>query len=153
MLLQYSSFVFPHCRPPISICILNSRYDIIPRICRRLGYKLVGENEHWNVCWTDSLVGVDFCRDMRRFQKINHFPGMFEICRKDLLARNLNRMMKMFPTEYQIFPKTWVFPAEFVAKTIRRCTGIDNINNFILLLSVWVRLLPTVGHIVAKRIF
>ncbi|XP_055639661.1 tubulin polyglutamylase TTLL13-like isoform X2 [Toxorhynchites rutilus septentrionalis] len=99
-------------KPPISICILNSRYDIIPRICRRLGYKLVGENEHWNVCWTDSLVGVDFCRDMRRFQKINHFPGMFEICRKDLLARNLSRMMKMFPTEYQIFPKTWVFPAD-----------------------------------------
>ncbi|XP_058453436.1 tubulin polyglutamylase TTLL13-like isoform X1 [Malaya genurostris] len=98
--------------PPISICILNSRYDIIPRICRRLGYRLVSENEHWNVCWTDSLVGVDFCRDMRRFQKINHFPGMFEICRKDLLARNLNRMLKMFPTEYQIFPKTWVFPAD-----------------------------------------
>ncbi|XP_058453437.1 tubulin polyglutamylase TTLL13-like isoform X2 [Malaya genurostris] len=99
-------------KPPISICILNSRYDIIPRICRRLGYRLVSENEHWNVCWTDSLVGVDFCRDMRRFQKINHFPGMFEICRKDLLARNLNRMLKMFPTEYQIFPKTWVFPAD-----------------------------------------
>nr|XP_029721184.1 tubulin polyglutamylase TTLL13-like [Aedes albopictus] len=98
--------------PPISICILNSRYDIIPRICRRLGYRLVAENELWNVCWTDSLVGVDFCRDMRRFQKINHFPGMFEICRKDLLARNLNRMQKQFPTEYQIFPKTWVFPAD-----------------------------------------
>ncbi|KXJ77436.1 hypothetical protein RP20_CCG007600 [Aedes albopictus] len=99
-------------KPPISICILNSRYDIIPRICRRLGYRLVAENELWNVCWTDSLVGVDFCRDMRRFQKINHFPGMFEICRKDLLARNLNRMQKQFPTEYQIFPKTWVFPAD-----------------------------------------
>ncbi|XP_039432083.1 tubulin polyglutamylase TTLL13-like isoform X2 [Culex pipiens pallens] len=99
-------------KPPISICILNSRYDIIPRICRRLGYKLVSEHEHWNVCWTDSLVGVDFCRDMRRFQKINHFPGMFEICRKDLLARNLNRMLKMFPAEYHIFPKTWVFPAD-----------------------------------------
>ncbi|XP_055546245.1 tubulin polyglutamylase TTLL13-like isoform X1 [Wyeomyia smithii] len=98
--------------PPISICILNSRYDILPRMCRRLGYRLVSENEHWNVCWTDSLVGVDFCRDMRRFQKINHFPGMFEICRKDLLARNLNRMLKLFPTEYQIFPKTWVFPAD-----------------------------------------
>ncbi|XP_062558970.1 tubulin polyglutamylase TTLL13-like isoform X2 [Armigeres subalbatus] len=99
-------------KPPISICILNSRYEIIPRICRRLGYRLVAENELWNVCWTDSLVGVDFCRDMRRFQKINHFPGMFEICRKDLLARNLNRMQKLFPTEYQIFPKTWVFPAD-----------------------------------------
>lgn len=48
------------------------------------------------------------------FQKINHFPGMSEICRKDLLARNLNRMNKMFPKEYNIFPKTWCLPAEWV---------------------------------------
>lgn len=43
-----------------------------------------------------------------------HFPGMFEICRKDLLARNLNRMLKLFPNDYAIFPKTWCFPAEWV---------------------------------------
>ncbi|XP_040160140.1 tubulin polyglutamylase TTLL13-like isoform X1 [Anopheles arabiensis] len=97
---------------PISICILNCRYDIITRVCKRLGYRLVGESDLWNVCWTDSFVGVDFCRDMRRFQKVNHFPGMFEICRKDLLARNLNRMLKLFPLDYQIFPKTWCFPAD-----------------------------------------
>ncbi|XP_053681208.1 tubulin polyglutamylase TTLL13-like [Anopheles nili] len=97
---------------PISICILNCRYDIIPRVCKRLGYRLVGESDFWNVCWTDSFVAVDFCRDMRRFQKVNHFPGMFEICRKDLLARNLNRMLKLFPLDYQIFPKTWCFPAD-----------------------------------------
>lgn len=46
------------------------------------------------------------------FQKINHFPGMTEICRKDLLARNLNRMQKLYPTEYNIFPRTWCLPAE-----------------------------------------
>lgn len=46
------------------------------------------------------------------FQKINHFPGMTEICRKDLLARNLNRMQKLYPTEYSFFPRTWCLPAE-----------------------------------------
>lgn len=46
------------------------------------------------------------------FQKVNHFPGMSEICRKDLLARNLNRMLKMFPKDYNFFPKTWCIPAE-----------------------------------------
>jgi tubulin polyglutamylase TTLL6/13 len=73
---------------------------------------MVREPEQWNLCWTDSIVPVEFCREMRRYQKINHFPGMFEICRKDLLARNLNRMAKLFPLDYQIFPKTWCFPAE-----------------------------------------
>ncbi|XP_040349560.1 tubulin polyglutamylase TTLL13 isoform X3 [Herpailurus yagouaroundi] len=45
--------------------------------------------------------------------KINHFPGMTEICRKDLLARNLNRMQKLYPTEYNIFPRTWCLPADY----------------------------------------
>ncbi|XP_036397972.1 tubulin polyglutamylase ttll6 [Megalops cyprinoides] len=51
--------------------------------------------------------------DMKRYQKINHFPGMSEICRKDLLARNLNRMLKLFPKEYNIFPRTWCLPADY----------------------------------------
>lgn len=48
------------------------------------------------------------------FQKINHFPGMNEICRKDSLARNMNRMLKLFPKDYNIFPRTWCLPAESV---------------------------------------
>ncbi|XP_030631003.1 tubulin polyglutamylase ttll6 [Chanos chanos] len=51
--------------------------------------------------------------DMKRYQKINHFPGMSEICRKDLLARNLNRMSKLFPKDYNIFPRTWCLPADY----------------------------------------
>ncbi|XP_065590216.1 tubulin polyglutamylase TTLL13 isoform X1 [Cyrtonyx montezumae] len=51
--------------------------------------------------------------EMKRFQKINHFPGMIEICRKDLLARNLNRMFRLFPKEYNIFPRTWSLPADY----------------------------------------
>ncbi|XP_073684583.1 tubulin polyglutamylase ttll6-like [Garra rufa] len=51
--------------------------------------------------------------DMKRYQKINHFPGMNEICRKDLLARNMNRMLKLFPKEYNIFPRTWCLPADY----------------------------------------
>ena len=37
---------------------------------------------------------------------------MSEICRKDLLARNMNRLWKQFPKEYAVFPKTWCLPAE-----------------------------------------
>jgi len=37
---------------------------------------------------------------------------MAEICRKDLLGRNLTRMRKHFPKEYNFFPRTWVMPAE-----------------------------------------
>ncbi|XP_036356041.1 tubulin polyglutamylase TTLL13-like, partial [Octopus sinensis] len=45
-------------------------------------------------------------------QKINHFSGMVEICRKDFLNRNLMKMRKLFPKEYNFFPKTWNLSAE-----------------------------------------
>ncbi|XP_053331380.1 tubulin polyglutamylase ttll6-like [Spea bombifrons] len=51
--------------------------------------------------------------DMKQFQIINRFPGMSEICRKDSLARNMNRMFKFFPKEYNIFPRTWSLPADY----------------------------------------
>lgn len=68
--------------------------------------------------WDAQVLGAATCyweeqyNQLTLFQKINHFPGMTEICRKDLLARNLNRMQKLYPTEYNIFPRTWCLPAE-----------------------------------------
>ncbi|CAH8550204.1 unnamed protein product [Heterobilharzia americana] len=40
-------------------------------------------------------------------------PGMSEICRKDSLARNLNRMIRLFPKDYNIFPKSWCLPSDW----------------------------------------
>ncbi|XP_013924713.1 PREDICTED: tubulin polyglutamylase TTLL13-like isoform X5 [Thamnophis sirtalis] len=83
------------------------------RAARRCGLKEVGEDEEWTVYWTDCSVSLERVMEMKRFQKINHFPGMAEICRKDLLARNLNRMLRLFPKEYCIFPRTWCLPADY----------------------------------------
>ncbi|KAM3591592.1 uncharacterized protein V6R79_004405 [Siganus canaliculatus] len=71
------------------------------------------EGDDWTLFWTDCSVSLDRVKDMKRYQKINHFPGMNEICRKDLLARNMNRMLKLFPKDYNIFPRTWCLPADY----------------------------------------
>ena len=70
--------------------------------------KDVGEDDDWMLFWTDCSVSLDRVMNMKRYQRINHFPGMSEICRKDMLARNMNRLYKAFPKEYNIFPKSWV---------------------------------------------
>uniref|UniRef100_A0A669PHD2 Tubulin tyrosine ligase like 6 n=1 Tax=Phasianus colchicus TaxID=9054 RepID=A0A669PHD2_PHACC len=88
-------------------------FHIVRRAALCCGLKEVGENEDWTVYWTDYSVSLERVMEMKRFQKINHFPGMIEICRKDLLARNLNRMLKLFPKEYNIFPRTWSLPADY----------------------------------------
>ncbi|XP_043349926.1 tubulin polyglutamylase TTLL13-like isoform X8 [Dermochelys coriacea] len=97
----------------LSINLANCKYESVRRAARHCGLKEVGEDEEWTVYWTDCSVSLERVMEMKRFQKINHFPGMTEICRKDLLARNLNRMLKLFPKEYSIFPRTWCLPADY----------------------------------------
>ncbi|KFQ46951.1 Tubulin polyglutamylase TTLL13, partial [Nestor notabilis] len=96
-----------------SINLTTCKYESVRRAARCCGLREVGENEEWTVYWTDNSVSLERVMEMKRFQKINHFPGMIEICRKDLLARNLNRMLKLFPKEYKIFPRTWCLPADY----------------------------------------
>ena len=45
-------------------------------------------------------------------QKINHFPGMNNIYRKNLLARNLNKMRRSLPDLFDFYPQTWILPVE-----------------------------------------
>lgn len=94
------------------------------------------EGTNWSIYWIDTGVAIERVLNMQQFQKINHFPGMrvfyppypmrvyfpgnaifrhlrhysttgmHEICRKDYLARNLGRLGRLFPKDYNFFPKT-----------------------------------------------
>merc|ERR1711970_1025702 len=58
-------------------------------------------------------VSTERAMKMGPFQRINHFPGMSEIARKNGLARNLNRMAKALSDgQYDFYPKTWILPAD-----------------------------------------
>jgi tubulin polyglutamylase TTLL6/13 len=48
---------------------------------------------------------------MRPYQKINHWPGMFTLSRKNNLGKHLMDMRKKF-VEYKYFPKTYILPAD-----------------------------------------
>ena len=54
----------------------------------------------------ESLKGLEL------YQRINHFPGMFNIYRKNYLAKNLEKMRKHFPDQYSFYPKTWLLPTD-----------------------------------------
>ncbi|CAH1407877.1 unnamed protein product [Nezara viridula] len=99
-----------HVKWPNYICTAHCRYDIVRQIASKFGMRESQEN--WNVLWSDYIVTCERIKNLRRYQKINHFPGMAEICRKDLLARNLNRMSKLFPKDYDFSPRTWLLPID-----------------------------------------
>ncbi|KAJ3416377.1 Tubulin polyglutamylase ttll6 [Chytridiales sp. JEL 0842] len=105
------------------------KYEIVRKCSRNFGLKVVDDSEPWSVFWIDTGVSVQRILDMEPYQKINHFPGMHEICRKDHLARNLSRLSRLFPKDYNFYPRTWILPLEWedlkvVLKSKKRQTFI-----------------------------
>nr|XP_020665513.1 tubulin polyglutamylase TTLL6 isoform X2 [Pogona vitticeps] len=98
-------------RPVINLT--NCKYESVRRAAKLCGLREASEVDDWTLYWTDYSVSLDRVLEMKSYQKINHFPGMSEICRKDLLARNMSRMLKLFPKDFNFFPRTWCLPADY----------------------------------------
>ncbi|CAD8064847.1 unnamed protein product [Paramecium sonneborni] len=79
----------------------------------KLQYVPYQEINNWDFCWTDNAVLPETLAKMQSHQKINHFPGMYSLARKNHLGKNLNKMQKQFPEEYDFYPRTWMLPSEY----------------------------------------
>jgi len=66
----------------------------------------------FDLTWHDLPVTPDFLTKLNTWQKVNMYPGIYCLAKKNHLARNLMRMYKYYPDEYNFFPKTWVLPNE-----------------------------------------
>lgn len=96
---------------------VETQYPVIKFVGKKiLKWKLSYEQEsmEWDLYWTDEAVQPEQLSKMQPFQKINHFPGMFSLARKNHLGRNLMKMKKQFPIQYKFFPQTWLLPAEYI---------------------------------------
>ncbi|KAK7889442.1 hypothetical protein WMY93_025002 [Mugilogobius chulae] len=106
-----------HCKKKkgtITANVAGTKYEIVRAVICEMGFiKTRDEDETANLIWNDSAVQHEKIAELRNYQRINHFPGMGEICRKDCLARNMSKMIKCQPQEYSFIPKTWIFPAEY----------------------------------------
>lgn len=70
----------------------------------------------WNVMWTWSKPTVDFTK-LLVWQKVNHFPNTKNFSRKDLLKRNIEKMMKISnkcAAVWNIIPCTYILPKEYI---------------------------------------
>ena len=70
-------------------------------------------NGEWDIFWTDFAVNPETLAKMHHYQKINHFPGMYSLARKNHLGKHLMRMRRAFPQAYKFFPQTYLLPAEY----------------------------------------
>jgi hypothetical protein len=50
---------------------------------------LIDEGDDWNLLWT-GFGSTDVLKEMDRYQKMNHFPGSFNLGRKDYMFKNIS---------------------------------------------------------------
>jgi len=92
----------------------HSDYDVVAAAAEARGWKVVKSEEKGAQChvhWIDDGAIGDWLRKVEPWMRVNHFPGMNNaLARKTRLARNMARMQRLFPKEYQFLPPTWVLP-------------------------------------------
>lgn len=100
----------------VRINVTLCRYEVVRRAARARGWKLVtdekpeGKPTVCNLHWIDVPDILPTFKGLLPYQKVNHFPGMANLACKSKLARNLERMKKLFPADYDFVPRTWILP-------------------------------------------
>lgn len=87
------------------------------------GWKEVGEDEDWDFVWADrEWIYVAFDKmHLEQWQRLNHYRNGRELCRKDLMAKNMKRRRRALEKEgrleeaqaYDFIPTTFVLPREY----------------------------------------
>jgi tubulin polyglutamylase TTLL6/13 len=104
----------------LHVNLVHCKYDVVQQQTRAFGMKPTQDPHNWSLFWIDTGVSYERVLEMYRkvirktFQRINHFPGMHEICRKDQLARRVQRVVRMFPKDYTFFPQSWIMPQDWM---------------------------------------
>ncbi|XP_071417888.1 tubulin monoglutamylase TTLL4 isoform X1 [Pithys albifrons albifrons] len=124
--------LFPNVRPTIYFSTQDETVEKLPweqrkllrwKMCRvtpnivkqtvgRSHFKVSKKNNDWLGCWGHHMKSPSF-RGIREHQKLNHFPGSFQIGRKDRLWRNLLKMQaRCGKKEFNFFPQSFILPQD-----------------------------------------
>ena len=106
------------------ICVCQgTEYPLIEQVAKQeMNWrvsKTENPNAEFDVYWNDIGIDSERLASLKPYQKTNHFPAMFQITRKTFLAKNLKRLQKLYPLEFDFFPKTWILPNEL--NDLRTC--------------------------------
>ncbi|NXT09380.1 TTLL4 polyglutamylase, partial [Prunella fulvescens] len=92
------------------ICRLTP--NIVKQTIGRSHFRVSKESSDWLGCWGPHMKSPGF-KAIREHQKLNHFPGSFQIGRKDRLWRNLLKMQaRCGKKEFNFFPQSFILPQD-----------------------------------------
>ncbi|NXW35712.1 TTLL4 polyglutamylase, partial [Phaetusa simplex] len=86
--------------------------NIVKQTVGRSHFRVSKKSNDWLGCWGHHMKSPSF-RAIREHQKLNHFPGSFQIGRKDRLWRNLLKMQaRCGKREFNFFPQSFILPQD-----------------------------------------
>ncbi|XP_067155287.1 tubulin monoglutamylase TTLL4 isoform X1 [Apteryx mantelli] len=86
--------------------------NIVKQTISRSHFRVSKKSNDWLGCWGHHMKSPSF-RAIREHQKLNHFPGSFQIGRKDRLWRNLLKMQNRYgKKEFNFFPQSFILPQD-----------------------------------------
>ncbi|PAA81237.1 hypothetical protein BOX15_Mlig033589g3 [Macrostomum lignano] len=101
-------------RKRISMNLSACKFAAVQLAAERAGFVRCHDDDFSSamLVWSDAPVPVDRISELKGHQRVNHFPGMGEISRKDSLGRNMARAARLQPLEFNFVPQTWCLPQE-----------------------------------------
>ncbi|XP_057708450.1 tubulin polyglutamylase TTLL4 isoform X2 [Corythoichthys intestinalis] len=126
--------LFPFIPPTLYFSTINEQVEMLPKEQMRLlkwkmstvtpnvvknavarsHFTYTKKSHDWLGCWGHHMKSHCF-KTLQEHQKLNHFPGTFQIGRKDRLWKNLSKMQSRFgKPEFSFFPRTFVLPQDIL---------------------------------------
>ncbi|XP_061734905.1 tubulin monoglutamylase TTLL4-like isoform X1 [Nerophis ophidion] len=88
--------------------------NVVKNTISRSHFTPTKKSHDWMGCWGHHMKSPCF-KTLQEHQKLNHFPGTFQIGRKDRLWKNLSKMQVRFGRqEFNFFPRTFVLPQDIL---------------------------------------
>ncbi len=108
---------------PRTIRYFTTFTNTIADVLASRGWKEVGEHDEWDFVWADrEWIYAAFDKmHLENNHKLNHYRNGRELCRKDLMAKNLKKKRRSLEKEgkyeealaYDFIPTTFVLPREY----------------------------------------
>jgi len=99
--------------PQVFYKFMKSEVRAVCNVFEKAGLGPTAQQD-WSVLWCNGALKENFYRNLSPFQKINHFPSITEITRKDKLCANMVEMQEVYGRKaFEFIPDTYVLPEEF----------------------------------------
>ena len=93
--------------------IQYTEYEVVKEVLKKKFNCKLTKNEDSDIIWVDTGVNSAMVSKLKPYQKVNHYHGMYCLARKNHLGRNLMRLRRAMPNEYNYFPPTWLLPTDW----------------------------------------